>query len=69
MIDVKTLTDKDINRSVAHYDSFGHCEKGILTSWADDFIYVIYSWSFNKPVKTASMDLEFIGEENIEDRS
>lgn len=69
VIDVKTLSESDTHRSVAHRDSFGHIEEGILTSWTPDFIYVIYGWSFTKSVKTDPADLEFITEKSIEDRS
>jgi hypothetical protein len=41
MIDIKKLTNKDIGREV-YYNSFNKTEFGIIKSWNDKWIFVVY---------------------------
>lgn len=42
MINLKSLTKKDIGRWVIYDDGIGNVERGRLKSWNDHFIFVVY---------------------------
>ncbi len=40
MIDIDSLTIKDIGRQVKYFDGYSKTEYGILSSWNDKYIFV-----------------------------
>ena len=42
MIDIKKLAEKDIGKTVFYKPTIGNIEDGILKSWNDTYIFVVY---------------------------
>ena len=47
MINIKTLTPDDIGKAVTYKPNYGEKNTGIISSWNDKYIFVVYGHDKN----------------------